>query len=169
MTHCRPVFNPRTRTRRPIRPRTVRRTSTEASCSPRRLSQMAPSVMAPTRSGSSLCALIASFPTRNGTDPELIPTLLMYPTNQQSNPIHWTNRLNSGLDTQFADEGFIRTGGSSAFCSVVYFETSARSQSACFGEQTATGSGSSAYTSRTALLTKRRAVRSTNHSVTKRA
>ena len=34
------------------------------------------------------------------------------------------------------------------------------SQCACFGEQTATGSGSSAYTSRTALLTKRRAVRS---------
>jgi hypothetical protein len=43
------------------------------------------------------------------------------------------------------------------------------SQSACFGEQTATGSGSSVYTSRTALLTKRRAVRSTNHLVTKRA
>jgi hypothetical protein len=66
---------------------------------------MAPSVMAPTRSGSSLCALIASFPTRNGIDPEVIPTLSMYPTNQQSNPIHRTNRLNSGLDTQFADEG----------------------------------------------------------------
>src|SRR5580693_7809963 len=32
----------------------------------------------------------------------------------------------------------------------------------CFGEQTATGPGSSAYTSRTALLTKRSAVRSTN-------
>ena len=43
------------------------------------------------------------------------------------------------------------------------------SQRACFGEQTATGSGSSAYTSRTALLTKRRAVRSINHLVTKRA
>ena len=43
------------------------------------------------------------------------------------------------------------------------------SQCACFGEQTATGSGSSAYTSRTALLTKRRAVRSINHLVTKRA
>ena len=43
------------------------------------------------------------------------------------------------------------------------------SQSACLGEQTATGPGSSAYTSRTALLTKRRAVRSTNHLVTKRA
>jgi hypothetical protein len=42
------------------------------------------------------------------------------------------------------------------------------SQSACFGEQTATGPGSSAYTSRTALLTKRRAVRRTNHLVTKR-
>ena len=39
----------------------------------------------------------------------------------------------------------------------------------CFGEQTATGPGSSAYTSRTALLTKRSAVRSTNHLVTKRA
>ncbi|MDT7770534.1 MAG: hypothetical protein QOI30_3551 [Mycobacterium sp.] len=37
------------------------------------------------------------------------------------------------------------------------------------GEQTATGSGSSAYTSRTALLTKRSAVRSTTLSVTKRA
>jgi hypothetical protein len=34
------------------------------------------------------------------------------------------------------------------------------SQSACFGKQTATGPGSSAYTSRTALRTKRRAVRS---------
>ena len=43
------------------------------------------------------------------------------------------------------------------------------SQSACFGEQTATRPGSSAYTSRTALLTNRRAVRSTNHLVTKRA
>ena len=43
------------------------------------------------------------------------------------------------------------------------------SQCARFGEQTATGSGSSAYTSRTALLTKRRAVRSSNHLVTKRA
>jgi hypothetical protein len=42
-------------------------------------------------------------------------------------------------------------------------------QCACFGEQTATGPGSSAYTSRTALLTKRRAVRSTNHLITKRA
>jgi hypothetical protein len=39
----------------------------------------------------------------------------------------------------------------------------------CFGEQTATGLGSSAYTRRTALLTKRSAVRSTNHLVTKRA
>jgi hypothetical protein len=48
-------------------------------------------------------------------------------------------------------------------------DTIRRSRSACFGEQTATGSGSSAYTSRTALLTKRRAVRSTNHLVTKRA
>ena len=36
----------------------------------------------------------------------------------------------------------------------------------CFGEQTATGP--SAYTSRTALLTQRSAVRSTNHLVTKR-
>ena len=43
------------------------------------------------------------------------------------------------------------------------------SQSARFGKQTATGPGSSAYTSRTALLTKRRAVRSTNHLVTRRA
>jgi hypothetical protein len=43
------------------------------------------------------------------------------------------------------------------------------SQCACFGEQTATGSGSSAYTSRTALLTKRSAVQSTDHLVTKRA
>ena len=43
------------------------------------------------------------------------------------------------------------------------------SQSACFGKQTATGPGSSAYTSRTALLTKRRAVRSTHHLITKRA
>ncbi|SRR5271165_3954250 len=43
------------------------------------------------------------------------------------------------------------------------------SQCACFGEQTAAGPGSSAYTSRTALLTKRSAVRSTNHLVTKRA
>src|SRR5271163_2548069 len=41
------------------------------------------------------------------------------------------------------------------------------SQSACFGEQTTIGSGRSAYTSRTALLTKRNAVRSTNHLVTK--
>jgi hypothetical protein len=39
----------------------------------------------------------------------------------------------------------------------------------CFGEQTATASASSAYTSRTALLTKRSAVRSTDHLVTKRA
>jgi hypothetical protein len=37
-----------------------------------------------------------------------------------------------------------------------------------FGKQTATGRGSSAYTSRTALPTKRSAVRSTNHLVTKR-
>ena len=39
-------------------------------------------------------------------------------------------------------------------------DTITSSQCACFGEQTATGPGSSAYTSRTALLTKRRAVRS---------
>jgi hypothetical protein len=36
------------------------------------------------------------------------------------------------------------------------------SQRACFGKRTATGPGSSAYTSRTALLTKRSAVRNTN-------
>jgi hypothetical protein len=39
----------------------------------------------------------------------------------------------------------------------------------CFGEQTAIGPGVSAYTSRTAFLTKRSAVRSRNHLVTKRA
>jgi hypothetical protein len=39
---------------------------------------------------------------------------------------------------------------------------------ACFGKQTTTGPGSWAYTSRTALLTKRSAVRSTSHLVTKR-
>ena len=95
-THCRPVFNPRTITRRPIRPRTVRMISTEVSCSPRRrLSQMAPSVMAPTRSGSSLRALIASFPRRTGTHLGVISILSLYPTNRQINPIHRTRRFRS--------------------------------------------------------------------------
>ena len=61
--HSRPVFNPRTRRRRPIRLLTVRTIVTDVSCSPRRrMSQMAPSVMAPTRSGSGLRVLIASSP-----------------------------------------------------------------------------------------------------------
>ena len=47
--------------------------------------------------------------------------------------------------------------------------TRSPSSQSAFGEQIATGPESSAYTSRTALLTKRRAVRSTNHLVTKRA
>ena len=48
-------------------------------------------------------------------------------------------------------------------------QSTKRVRCARFGKQTATGSESSAYTSRTALLTKRRAVRSIKHLVTKRA
>jgi hypothetical protein len=108
-THRRPVFNPRTRTRRPIRPRTVRMISTEVSCSPcRRLSQMAPSVMAPMRSGSSLRALIASFPTGSGTHLGVI-SILSRCTQRTGKSIRSTGLtgLDPGLATQFADGEFI--------------------------------------------------------------
>ena len=71
--------------------------------------------------------------------------------------------------------GVVRWGGRARWtrrCSTMRAPPKTRSpssQCACFGEQTAAASGSSAYTSRTALLTKRRAVRSISHLVTKRA